>query len=97
MAAGYSPEHVRVLIEEYQAFKEKVDTDLYGLNYLVQLADLDRVLARLPDNYWEVVLLCGLLCLPQRDAAELLGTSQPTLSRRYTSALEEVAHQMNQS
>lgn len=92
---SYSPEHVRVLIEEYQALKAKVDTDAYGLNYLVQMADLDRVLERIPWNYWEVVLLHGLLGLPQRQVAELLGRRQSSIAERYANALEEITHQIN--
>ncbi|MCZ2109519.1 MAG: hypothetical protein LC118_08120 [Dehalococcoidia bacterium] len=92
---SYSPEHVRVLIEEYQALREKVDTDLYGLNYLVQMADLDRVLERIPWNYWEVVLLHGLLGLPLRTTAELLGRKKSAIAERYANALEEITHQIN--
>lgn len=92
---NYSPEHVRVLIEEYQALKAKVDTDLYGLNYLVQMADLDRVLERIPWNYWEVVLLHGLLGLPQTTVGACLGITQQAVSKRYENALEEITHQIN--
>lgn len=91
----YSPDHVRALIEGYQAFKCRVDTDRPGLNFLVQIADLDRCMALLPPGYWEVVLLHGLLGLSQRAVAELLNRRQSSISERYVNALEEITHQMN--
>jgi len=91
----YSTEHVRTLLVEYQAWKSKVGTDARGLHFLVQMADLDRVLARLPDNYWEIVLLHGLLDIEQRDVAVLKNVGQATVSRRFTNALDEIVHQLN--
>lgn len=91
----YSPDHVRALIEEYQVYRCRVDTDRPGLNFLVQMADLDRVLAQLPRGYWEVVLLHGLLGMSQRAVAELLNRRQSSISERYVNALEEITHQMN--
>lgn len=91
----YSPDHVRALIEGYSAYRARVDTDRAGLNFLVQIADLDRVLALIPDGYWEVVLLCGLLGMSQRAVAELLNRSQQAIGKRYANALEEITHQIN--
>lgn len=50
---------------------------------------------RLPDHYWEVVLLHGLIGLPQREVAELLGVSQPLVQRRYVAALAEITFHIN--
>jgi DNA-directed RNA polymerase specialized sigma24 family protein len=91
----YSPDHVRALIQDYQAFRARVDTDRAGLNFLVQMADLDRVLALIPRGYLEVVLLHGLMGLPQRTVAELLNRGQSTISERYDNALVEITHQLN--
>lgn len=91
----YSPDHVRALIREYEAFRSRVDTDRAGLNFLVQLADLDRVLALLPRGYQEVVLLHGLMGLPQRDVAELLSKQQSTISERYERAMVAVHTLLN--
>lgn len=97
MHAGtsYRPAHVRALIQDYQAFRVRVDTDRTGLNFLVQMADLDRVLALIPRGYLEVVLLHGLLGLPQRTVAEMLNRAQSTVSKRYDDALAEITHQLN--
>lgn len=91
----YSPDHVRALIRDYQSFRARVDTDRAGLNFLVQMADLDRVLALIPRGYREVVLLHGLLGMPQRAVAELLNKGQSTISKRYENALVEIHHQLN--
>jgi DNA-directed RNA polymerase specialized sigma24 family protein len=91
----YSLDHVRVLIEEYQAFAARVDTDRAGLNFLVQLTDLDRVLALILPSYQEVVLLHGQLGLDQRAVGKLLQCDHSTVSRRYVNALEEITHHMN--
>lgn len=92
---GYTPEHVRTLIEEYAGLRERADTTAPGLRALVQLADLNRALDRLPLKYWEVVLLHGLLGFPQDEAARLLQVSQPAVSKRYRQAREEVHYLMN--
>lgn len=91
----YSADHVRALIEDYQAYASRVDTDRAGLNFLVQLADLNRVIAATIPQYREVVLLHGQLCLPQRTVAELLNVDQRTVGRRYANALEEITLQIN--
>jgi DNA-directed RNA polymerase specialized sigma24 family protein len=91
----YSLDHVRALVEGYQEFRSRVDTDRAGLNFLVQMADIDRVLALIPDAYWEVVLLHGLLGLSQRTVAELLNRRQSSISERYVNALQEIHAQIN--
>lgn len=91
----YSPDHVRALVRDYSAFRARVDTDRAGLNFLVQIADLDRVLALIPRSYMEVVLLHGLMGLPQRTVAELLNKGQSTISERFESAMVEITHQLN--
>lgn len=93
--ANYSPEHVRALIESYPVILAKVDTDRAGLGYLVQLADLDRVLGYLSRQQWEVVLLHGIIGLTQRETAGELNVSQPTVQRRYQDALVEITYQIN--
>jgi RNA polymerase sigma factor (sigma-70 family) len=91
----YQPEHVRALVEEYADLRAKVDTTRRGLHFLVQLADLGRALRWLHLQHWEVVLLHGLLGLPQRTVAEVLGTSQSSVRRRYRDALEHLTITMN--
>lgn len=83
------------MIEDYQAYQCRVDTDRAGLNFLVQMADLDRVLALIPDNYLEVVLLYGMLGLPMRVVGEVLNCRHQRISERYANALEEITHHMN--
>lgn len=91
----YAPEHVRLLIEEYAALRECVDTTAAGLRILVQLADLDRALDRLSLKPWEVVLAHGLLGFSQEEAAGQLAVSQQAVSKRYRHAVEEITYLMN--
>lgn len=93
--ANYKPEHVRHLIEGYAALVNSADTTREGLRYLVELADLDRALARLPQDYAEVVLVHGIAGLSQEAAAEVLQKSQTWISKRYRHALEEITFLIN--
>lgn len=92
---SYRAEEVRALIEEYAALREKADTSRSGLRYLVMLADLSRSLEQLPIQYWEVVLLHGLLGISQAETAQLLQVKQQTVSKRYRLGLEEATYLIN--
>lgn len=83
------------MVEEYAALRVKADTSPRGVRTLLQLADLDFVLARLPLKYWEVVLLHGMVGLPQEKTAELLHISQQAVSKRYRQGLEEITYWIN--
>lgn len=91
----YSLEHVRTLIEEYAGLRERVDTTAPGLRPLVQLVDLSKALRHLRRDYLAAVLLCGLIGLPQDEAARLLEVSQQAVSKRYRRALEEIHYLIN--
>lgn len=93
--ANYRAEEVRKLIEEYPAVRESADTTRRGLRFLVALADLDKALKRLPLKYWEVVLLHGLIGIPQAETAAILQISQPAVSKRYRQGVEEVEYLLN--
>ena len=95
MRASYPPEYVRQLVEGYAALVANADTTRGGLRFLVELADLDRALARLPSEYVEVVFWHGLVGLPQEEAAGVLQKSQTWVSKRYRFALEELTHFIN--
>lgn len=86
---------MRALVESYEEVAAKSDTTPQGLFALVRIADLDRALEQLPLNYWEVVLLHGMLGLPAREAATLLHVSHQAVSKRYRHALEELHYLMN--
>lgn len=95
MRQNYRPREVRQLVEEYPALQAKADTDAAGMYALLRLADLDYVLARLPLDYWKVVLLHGLIGLSQAETAELLHISQQAVSKRWRYALEELTLDIN--
>lgn len=83
------------MVEEYQALRSKADTSPSGMRALLQLADIDYELARLPLEYWAAVLVCGLLGFSQEDAAEALHLSQQAVSKRYRLGLEELCYFIN--
>lgn len=83
------------MVEEYASLEAKADTSPRGMRALLQLADLDYELARLPLPYWEVVLLHGLLGFSQEETAALLQISQQAVSKRYRKALEELTYFIN--
>lgn len=92
---NYKPAEVRRMVEEYPALEAKADTDAKGMYSLLRLADLDYVLARLPLEYWEVVLVHGLLGFSQEETARLLNISQSAVSKRWRYALEELTLDIN--
>lgn len=60
-----------------------------------RLADLDKAMARLPLEYWEVVLLHGLVGIPQDDVARLLKTSRKAVAKRYRRGVEDIHYYIN--
>jgi RNA polymerase sigma factor (sigma-70 family) len=92
---NYKPEEVRAMVEEYAALTAKADTNPGGMRTLIQLADLNNALARIPLKYWEVVLLHGLLGLSQEQTAETLRVSQQAVSKRYRRGLEDATYYIN--
>lgn len=93
--SSYSPEYVRQLVEGYSALDNSADTTRGGLRFLVELADLNRAFARLPEEFTEVVFWHGVRGLPQDEAAEVLQKSQTWVSKRYRRALEEITFLIN--
>jgi hypothetical protein len=91
----YTPREVRALIEEYAALRSSADTTRRGLRHLVQMADLNKALARIPLKLWGPILVHGLLGVQQVDAAKLLRISQSALSKRYREGLEETTYRIN--
>lgn len=93
--SNYSFPEVRRLVEEYLAHRAKANTNRTGLPVLVQLADLDRALARMPDKHWGPVLVHGLLGVPLQEAAAALRISHQALSKRYRRGLEDIHYWIN--
>lgn len=94
-AASYTETEVRALIENYEVLRETGDTHPRKLNWLVLRTDLDAVLARLPEKYWEVVLLHGLIGFSQAETSTLLEVSQQAVSKRYRHGIDEVVFYIN--
>lgn len=65
------------------------------LDTLCQLIDLDIAVSNLGPIEYVSILLCGLLGVPQEEAAEALGVHRSTVSRRYDRALEMLGAAMN--
>ena len=93
---NYPVRAVRYLVEGYNALKWMRSTQPgRGLDLLCQLIDLNRAISRLGPLEYQAVLLHGLLGLSEWDAAQALGVSQATMSRRYQRALEVLAADLN--
>lgn len=93
--SNYKPEYVRLLVEGYAALVSSADTTTTGLRYLVELADLNRALSRLPREYRGVVFVHGIRGLTQEDTARVLQKSQRWVSHQYRDALEEITWAIN--
>jgi DNA-directed RNA polymerase specialized sigma24 family protein len=93
--ANYTAGEIKAMIEEYAALRAKADTSPSGMRALLQLADIDYELARLPLEYYAAVLLHGMLGLTQRETAELLHVKPTTVNKRYRLGLEEITYWIN--
>ena len=93
---NYSPRSVRYLVEGYNALRWMKSTEPgRGLDLLCQLIDVDRAVSRLGPQEYHVLLFCGLLGIPEQEAALALGVHQTTVNRRYQRALEVLAADLN--
>ncbi len=79
----------------YPSMQAVSDTTRGGLRFTVWVADLERAMEKLDLAGWKVVLLVGLLGIPQHAVAELLQTSPRSVSRRYADALEDIHWYIN--
>ena len=93
--SNYSSGEIEVLVEEYEALREKRDTSRRGLGYLCYLADLDRAVARLTQKQREAVVLHGKIGLSYAECGRRLGISGSSVASRYTHALERLTLLMN--
>ena len=94
-AANYTEEETRALVEHYEHLLELEGTRQRGLEWLARRADLDVAMERIPDDYWEVVLLHGLIGFSSYETARILRISQTAVSKRYRYALEEITYHLN--
>lgn len=92
---AYSEDEVRALIEHYEHLRELTDTKARGLEWLARRNDLDDALALIPEEYWEVVLIAGMIGFTTYETARLLQISRATVSKRYRYAIEEITYYIN--
>lgn len=88
---SYTIEEVRVLVEEYEAFRELKHKSWI----LVRLLDLEASVRRLPATLRAPLVLHGMLGLPLRAVAEELNASKSTVARRYLNAIERLVEEMS--
>lgn len=93
--SDYSARHTKRLVEKYRVFREEKGVFGRGLLRLVELLDVDMAVGQLTPVEYHAVLLCGLLGLPQDEAAKALGVSQSTVSRRYERGLAMLKNLLN--
>lgn len=91
----YRETEVRALIEQYAIALEDRDTTERGLRQLVAIADLKLAYRRLSLGDKEILLVCGVLNLPNREAAEWYEKSHTWVGKRYRGALENLIYEMN--
>jgi DNA-directed RNA polymerase specialized sigma24 family protein len=91
----YGEKEIRAMIETYEVLRAQANTSPRGMRALISIADLDRALARLEKKHWEVVLLHGLIGVPQEGTAQLLHVSQQAVSKRYRKGLEDTLFYIN--
>ena len=86
----YTQDEVATLVEEWAALRESRRSFIR-----VRLMDLERNIPRLTPPLRQAVVLHGLIGFPQRTVAQLVGTTQPTVGRRYVNGLEQLMTLMN--
>lgn len=91
----YRETEVRALVETYADSLEDRDTTERGLRTLVAVADLKLAYRRLSLGDKEILLVCGVLNIPTREAAQWYEKSQSWVSRGYRVALENLTYEMN--
>ena len=95
LTMNYSAAEVARMVGSYESIGQVADTDRQGLKFLILLADLQGALDKLDQRGWEVMLLVGLLGIPQVKVAKLLNTSPRNVSRWYADAVEDVIFYIN--
>jgi hypothetical protein len=95
VGANYSEAEVARMVAYYPELAATADTTRGGLRFLVWVADLEVAMGKLDLFGWKVVLLHGLLGMPQRTVAELLETSQRKVNHTYADAIEDIAFYIN--
>jgi DNA-directed RNA polymerase specialized sigma24 family protein len=95
---NYDESEVEALIASYHDLRAGIEYDRSGrrvARVVARLADLDKAVARLPLDYLEVVVMHGLLGIPQENAARLLEIKPHTVGKRFRRAVEEITYLMN--
>ncbi|HJS93742.1 MAG TPA: hypothetical protein VJ741_05725 [Solirubrobacteraceae bacterium] len=93
--SNYTEDEVRALIEHYEHLRALTDTKAHGLKWLARRNDLDAALELIPEEYWEVILVHGLIGFSTYETARLLQISQTTVSKRFRYGIEEAVYLMN--
>jgi hypothetical protein len=91
----YRETEVRAYIEEYAVALEDRDTTERGLRTLVAVADLKLAYRRLSLTSQDMVLVCGVLGVPVREAAGYFEKSKSWVAREYVTAIKNLTYEMN--
>jgi len=92
----YSVGEVRNAVEEWDALKERIDTNRYGLRHMVRRLDIHRAYCNaLSDKQREVILMHGMAGIGQDTVAVMLGIDQANVHRRYMRGLRAMVSYLN--
>lgn len=88
---NYNLDEVEALAEGY----EELSVKRSKLWLLVRYCDFDTAIKKMPQKYYEAVLLIGLIGLDTRTAGKLLGCANTTAWRRYQRGIEWLHKEIN--
>ena len=78
------------MVNHYANIQSVADTDRKGMRILVMAADLEQAIEQLDLFGYVLVLMVGILGIPQAAVARLLEVDQSTISRKYAEVLDDL-------
>jgi RNA polymerase sigma-70 factor, ECF subfamily len=80
--------------QEVELAEEPVDDDVHSPEFAYEVGELFTVISQLPDDYRAVVVAIDVVGLSYREAADMLGVKEATVTTRLHRARRRVAKTM---